>query len=103
MHAHIAEKKEELAELCRRYDVVRLEVFGSAARATDFDPETSDADFLVKFNPDSSLPPFEQYFGLVEELRKTLGRPVDLVETRAVRNPYLRVAINQSRELVYAG
>ena len=103
MHAYIAEKKEELAELCRRYDVIRLEIFGSAARATDFDPDTSDADFLVEFNPDSTQSPFEQYFGLVEALRETLGRPVDLVETRAIQNPYLRVAINKSRELVYAG
>ena len=35
MHAAIADKREELAELCRQYDVARLEVFGSAARATE--------------------------------------------------------------------
>ena len=102
MHAYITEKREELAELCQRYDVVRLEIFGSAARATDFDPNTSDADFLVEFGPDSNLPPFKQYFGLVEELSKTLGCPVDLVENHEIRNPYLRASINQSRELVYA-
>lgn len=102
MHAYIAEKREELAELCRRYDVVRLEIFGSAARATAFDPETSDADFLVEFNPDSDLSPFEQYFDLIEALRKTLGIPVNLVENHEFRNPYLRASINQSRELVYA-
>ncbi len=55
MHNAIADKREELAALCRRYDVVRLEVFGSAARGTDFDPATSDADFLVEFDPDSGL------------------------------------------------
>ena len=103
MHAYIAEKREELAELCRQYDVVRLEIFGSAARATDFDPDTSDADFLVEFDPDSTLPPFDQYFDLARKLRETLGRPVDLVEVHAIRNPYLRVAIDKSRELVYAG
>ena len=48
MHSAIADKKKELAELCRRHGVVRLEVFGSAARGADFDPESSDADFLVK-------------------------------------------------------
>ena len=102
MHAAIADKREKLAELCRRYDVVRLEVFGSAARSTDFDPDTSDADFLVEFDPDSGLPPFEQYFGLVNALRETLQRPVDLVEDHAFRNPYLRTSIDRSRELVYA-
>jgi len=48
------------------------------------------------------LRPFHRYFDLVDALRNTLGRPVDLVEFGAVRNPYLRAAINKSRELVYA-
>ena len=102
MHAAIADKREELAELCRRYVVVRLKVFGSAVRGPDFDPQTSDADFLVEFNPDSGLAPFDQFFDLAEVLRDTLGRPVDLVESGAVHNPYLRVAIDKSRELGYA-
>ena len=101
MHAAIADKREELAELCRQYDVARLEVFGSAARGTDFDPEKNDADFLVEFDPDSPSRPFHRYFDLIDALRNTLGRPVDLVELHAVRNPYLRAAINKSRELVY--
>ena len=102
MHSTIADKKEELAEVCRRHGVARLEVFGSAARGTDFDPQSSDADFLVEFNPDSGLAPFDQFFDLAEALRGTLGHPVDLVESGTVRNPYLRVAIDRSRELVYA-
>lgn len=102
MHTVISDKRKELAELCRRFDVKKLEVFGSAARGADFDPATSDADFLVEFDPNSSLPPFDRYFDLVEELRETLGRPVDLVEARAIRNPYLRAAIDKSRVLIYA-
>ena len=102
MHAAIADKKEELAELCRRYGVSRFEVFGSAARGTDFDPMTSDADFLVEFDPDSDLPALDQYFGLRDALFKSLGRRVDLVEDHEFRNPYLRASIDQSREVVYA-
>ena len=102
MRAATADKQEELAELCGRHGVVRLEVFGSAARSTDFDPDKSDADFLVEFDPDSGLPPFEQCFGLAKALRPTLGRPVDLVENRELRNPYLRTSINKSREVVHA-
>ena len=102
MHAAIADKREELAELCRCYGVARLEVFGSAARGTDFDPQTSDVDFLVEFEPDSGLAPFDQFFDLAEALRRTLERQVDLVESSTVHNPYLRDAINRSRELVYA-
>lgn len=102
MHAAIADKRDKLAKLCRRYGVVRLEVFGSAARGTDFDPDRSDADFLVEFDSESRLPPFEQYFGLADALRETLGCPVDLVEDHEFRNPYLRASIEESRELVYA-
>lgn len=75
MHTVISDKKEELARLCRRFDVKKLEVFGSAARGVDFDPSSSDADFLVELDPNSDLPPFDRYFDLVEELRETLGRP----------------------------
>ena len=101
VHAAIAEKKGRLAEVCRRCGVMRLEVFGSAARGADFDPATSDADFLVEFDPESDLPPLEQFFGLVDALSDALGRSVDLVEKHAFRNPYLAASINASRELVY--
>ena len=102
MHAAIADKREELMDLCRRHGVTRLEVFGSAARGADFDPKSSDADFLVEFRLDDGRTPFRQYFDFAEALRHTLGRPVDLVESGAVQNPYLRAAIDRSRELVYA-
>lgn len=42
MHVAIADKKEELAAVCRRCGMARLDVFGSAARGTDFDPQASD-------------------------------------------------------------
>ena len=102
MHTAIAEKKNELVDLCRRHGVVRLEVFGSAARGMDFDPLTSDADFLVEFRLDNARVTLRQYFDFAEALREVLGRSVDLVESDAVRNPYLRRAIDRSRELVYA-
>src|ERR1700730_10430697 len=49
MHPDIADKRDALIALCQRYDVVRLEVFGSALRPADFDPAHSDIDFLVTF------------------------------------------------------
>jgi hypothetical protein len=102
MHAAIAEKQEELAEICRRYDVVRLEVFGSAARGMDFDPKTSDADFLVEFSRRDTPATLDEYFDFRDALCRTLDRPVDLIESGAIRNPYLRAAIDRSRELIYA-
>lgn len=102
MHPAIADKKDELARLCRRYEVARLEVFGSAASGADFDARTSDADFLVEFDADSRMAPFDQFFNFADALRNTLGRPVDLLESSAVSNPYLRAAIDKSRKLIYA-
>ena len=102
MHAAIADKREELAALCRSHGVSRLEVFGSAARGEDFDPDTSDTDFLVEFRPTAGPRTLHQYFDLKDALCDVLGRPVDLVEFGAVQNPYLRASINKSRELVYA-
>jgi len=104
MQADIAEKREALAALCRRYGVKRLEVFGSAARGSDFDPSKSDFDFLVEFGPRSELAPRDQFFALAEALEQLLGRPVDLVERKALeasRNYIRRRAILRHAETVY--
>jgi predicted nucleotidyltransferase len=102
MHELIEQSRAEIAALCRRYGVRQLEVFGSAARGTDFDPVGSDADFLVDFQPDSSLPPLEQYFGLADALEYLLRCQVDLVERGAIKNPFILASINQAREIVCA-
>ena len=101
MVSEIELHQEELRALCRRFQVRRLDLFGSAARG-DFDPEHSDIDFIVKFDRSAPQHPFDAYFGLKEELEALFGRKVDLVELSAVRNPYLRASIEQSRENVYA-
>ena len=101
MHAEIEAKKDEIAEICRRHRVARLEVFGSAAKAADFDPETSDVDFLVEFEPPTLPGLFRRYMALIDDLRTALGREVDLLRAGTIRNRYLREAIDRSREVVY--
>ena len=101
MQPIVANRKAELAALCRRFHVRRLDVFGSAVTET-FDPARSDVDFLVEFEREGPISPFEAYFGLKEALEALFARPVDLVVASAVRNPYLRKSIEQSREPVYA-
>jgi predicted nucleotidyltransferase len=101
MHALIEQHRDAIADICRRFGVRRLEVFGSAARATDFHPDTSDADFLVEFVPGNGLPFLHRFFGLEAALSQLLGRPIDLVEPGAVRNPYIRASIDRAREVVY--
>ncbi len=91
---------DELAELCRKYGVKRLELFGSAARG-DFTAQHSDVDFIVNFAEAHPLGAFEQYFGFKEALEQLFERSVDLVEEKAIRNPYFRQAIAQDRMMIY--
>lgn len=101
MHPAIAQHRSGISAICQRYRIQRLEVFGSAARADDFNPASSDADFLVEFAADAQ-PDLAAFFGAKADLEKLLGRGVDLVEPGAVRNPYVLASINRSREAVYA-
>lgn len=103
MHADIDQKRDALAVLCRRYDVARLEIFGSAARAADFDALHSDLDFLVTFTP-ATRNDLAAFADSKEALEGLLGRRVDLVEREAIeasRNFIRRRAILKEAEMVY--
>ena len=101
MNPMLTEKALELQEICLRRQVLRLSLFGSAARGS-FDPATSDLDFLVQFSKLSPAQHADCYFSLQEDLERLFGRPVDLVEPEPIRNPYFRQAVEQSRVLIYA-
>jgi predicted nucleotidyltransferase len=91
----------DIAELCRRFHVQRLDVFGSAARGSDFDPVRSDIDLLVTYIP-GYHPGIAAYLDLRDALTALLERPVDLVMEGAVENPFIRAGIERSREPLYA-
>jgi predicted nucleotidyltransferase len=101
MEASIAQRRSEVVDICRRFSVRRLELFGSAA-GDRFDPQHSDVDFLVEFEPLGEGQHADAYFGLRESLEALFGRPVDVVMTRAIRNPYFLEAIEPTRTLLYA-
>jgi|ERR1700758_465242 uncharacterized protein len=101
MNAAIAAHKPEIMKLCRDFHVRRLEIFGSALKA-GFSPEQSDYDFLVEFAPLASGAYATAFFGFKAELERVLGRPVDLVVASAIRNPYFRQSVEQSKALLYA-
>ena len=84
MHAKMARRKEEIERVRLHLGIPRLGAFGSAARGTDFDLETCDADFLVRSCPDDEVDPLGQFFDLVDALSGALVRPVDLIENGAV-------------------
>lgn len=97
----IEDNRKALDNLCRRFQVRRLELFGSAA-GEEFDPESSDLDFLVEFHELGDNGYADAYFGLLEELKDLFKRDVDLVVDSAVKNPYFRESIELSRTLLYA-
>lgn len=99
--SYIQSKTEQLARICRRHRVRRLDLFGSAARET-FDPQRSDLDFVVEFEDLEPIDRAQSYFGLIEDLENLFEKDVDVVEYRAIRNPYLRSTVEESRTLIYA-
>ena len=100
MIAEVREKATEIRELCERFGVATLELFGSAA-VGDF-REDSDLDFLVEFLDQRVEGYFERYFGLLEGLQELFGREVDLVMPSAIRNPYFQRSVDETRVPLYA-
>ena len=97
--AAITDHLDEIRALCVKYHVKRLAVFGSAAKGT-FDPARSDVDFVVEFQPERK-PEFDKYFGLLHDLQDLLGREVDLIERKAVKNPYFLQVLELSQRALY--
>lgn len=94
--------RDEIVSLCKRYDVRRLDIFGSATTA-EFDIDHSDLDFLVEFKTPEAPPGIlSRYLGLAEELEHLLGKPVDLITPQSIRNPYFQRTVENSREVLYA-
>jgi predicted nucleotidyltransferase len=99
-HTIVFDKLDEIYALCRRYNVKRLDLFGSALR-DDFAPERSDLDFLVVYGPHTPEEHYENFFGLWEALQALFGRNIDLVELSAIRNPYFREAVETTKVPLY--
>jgi predicted nucleotidyltransferase len=99
MNSQVRLDHEVLAAFCRKWRIRELSVFGSALRG-DFGPD-SDLDFLVSFEPDAPLD-IDRLLDMKEELEARFGRPVDVVEKEALRNPWRRYEILRTREVLYA-
>lgn len=96
----IVPEEAQIAALCRRFNVRRLDLFGSAATGR-FDPGHSDLDLLVEFAPMSAGSYAEAYFGLKEAFEAECGRPIDLVTEAALANPYLVRRIAAEKRPLY--
>jgi predicted nucleotidyltransferase len=99
--ALLAERRDGILDLCRRFGVERLEVFGSAARG-DFVPGKSDVDLLVRFG-DTGKPGYaDRFIGFAEALEMTLGCRVDLLTERSLRNPVMVEQVAKDKCTLYA-
>ena len=99
----VAERTAELSEICERYYVARLDLYGKAAIAEHRTDETV-LSFLVDFQP--NIPDGEyadSYFGLLESLDELFGLPVKLMTTYALAtNPFARPIDEATKVKVYA-
>ena len=101
MNPTINQHLPALQALCRKHHVARLALFGSAT-GESFDAADSDIDFTVEFLPLPVGSRADAYFDLLEDLQQLLERPVDLVVTRAITNPFFEESVKSSELQLYA-
>ena len=90
---------DKIAALCGKWRITEFALFGSVLR-DDFGPE-SDVDVLLTFEPDAPWSLWD-IVDLQDELKVLFGREVDIVEKKAIRNPYRKREILRTHEVVYA-
>lgn len=95
----IEKHKNQILKLCKDHEVRSLYSFGSV-NSRRFKNE-SDIDLLVDFKTEDPLEYSDHYFEFKFELEKILNREIDLLESKALKNPYLKESIDQTKELIY--
>ena len=90
---------DKIRFLCNQHRVVKLFVFGSIL--TGNFKKSSDIDFLVDFAGVDLNDYADNYFAFKSALESLLKRPIDLLEDKAIKNPYLRQSIDSSKQLIY--
>lgn len=91
--------RKALTEFCPRWQIEELAVFGSVARGSQ--RSDSDVDLLVTFRPDAPWSTLD-LVDLREDLSGLFGRRVDLIEERAIRNPWRKASILRDKSVLYA-
>ena len=90
---------KDILILCKTHKVKSLHAFGSVL--TDEFNDESDIDLIVDFEPIDVLEYGDNYYDLKFSLENILKRNVDLLEEKAIKNPYFRKTINQNKQLIY--
>jgi len=93
-------KTDQLQQLCKKFNVKELYLFGSAT--TDNFSENSDLDFIVKFDRQGFEGAFDQFIDFKQELEQIYGRSVDLYHLKKFRNSIFQQEVERSKQLLYA-
>ena len=88
-----------IAQLCKKYNVEKLYVFGSIL--TEKFNDSSDIDFIVKFHQLDLSKYADNYFDLKFSLEEILKREIDLLEEKSIKNPYFLEEVNHQKQLIY--
>lgn len=97
----IEDKVDEIIALCKVHRVKSIALFGSAAKETMH--ENSDIDFLVQFSDEIDVLEYaDNYFSFLEKLEKLIGKKIDLVSRKSLKNPILIEEIDRSKIDLYA-
>ncbi len=100
MHFIIRDNIKDLKEICKRFHVKRLYVFGSIS--TDkFDVQSNDVDLIVELDQMDPIQKGETLMILWDKFEELFGRKVDLLSNTPVRNPYLQKGIDETKQLIY--
>lgn len=95
----IEKNRDKIIALCDKHRVARLFVFGSVL--TENFKKNSDIDLLVDFSGVELYDYAQNYFSFKKSLERLLKRQIDLLEDKAVKNPYLRRSIDSSKTMIY--
>jgi uncharacterized protein len=94
----LQKSKRRIAEICRRYEIRELSLFGSQVRGDS--TAKSDFDFLIEFQPEANVD-FFKYFEIQEELEEIVHKKVDLVPKKGLK-PLIRQQVLAEAKIVYA-
>ena len=100
MNSVITNNISTIQEVCKKYKVKELYAFGSVTDEQKF-TEKSDIDLLVEFGDVSLVEYADNYFYFVETMKKVLGREVDLVTAKYLRNKFFIQRVNETKMKIF--
>ncbi len=99
MNTIISNNILKIRQLCQKYNVNSLYIFGSAV--SNELSESSDIDLLIELSDVNFADYADSYLDIAEEFEELFNRRVDLITTKSLKNPFLIESINKSKKQIY--